>query len=117
MACNPQNIAPDPSCQAQLLSIDSTTGHLSISNGNTISLADVVKLLETQTQLSNVTLTGTILQIVYIGEDGVPQAKNVDLASLVTSDALNIENSNSIALSFDGVRLRADLIIDPLSTA
>lgn len=117
MPCNPQNINPDPSCVNQTLALDCSTGDLSISNGNTLNLACAVNLLETKTQLVGLSLTGTILQAIYLGEDGVPQGKNVDLSPLLAeSNILNVIATNSISLGFDGTTLRADLLIDPTST-
>lgn len=117
MPCTPNGVPLDPSCVNQLLSIDNTIGDLAISGGNTVNLCSVTKLCETKTVITSFSLTGTLLQIVYVGEDGVPQAKTVDLSSLVPSaTGLLIENTNSIQLSFDGNNLRADLLVDPTST-
>lgn len=117
MPCTPQNTPLDPSCVNQTLILNADTGDLSISNGNTVNLADTVQTLETKTQLVSLTLTGTILQAIYLGEDGIQQAKNVDLSSLLSDIThFNVEATNSISLGFDGVNLRADLIIDPAST-
>lgn len=117
MACYPNNTPPQ-TCEAQLLALNDSTGDLAITSGNTINLATAIQNLQTETLLSSFTLTGTILQIIYVGEDGVQQAKNVDLAPILPQlNTIGIENSNSIHLSYDGVNLRADLIIDPASTA
>lgn len=117
MPCYPQNKNTDPSCVNQTLLLDSTTGDLSISNGNLVNLCDSVKLCETKTQLVSLTLTGTVLQAIYIGEDGVQQAKNVDLSPLLAeSNILDVVATNSISLGFDGTTLSANLLIDPAST-
>jgi hypothetical protein len=59
MACNPQNTNSDPSCVNQTIALDCTTGDLSISNGNTVSLACAVQLLESQTQIISLNLVGS----------------------------------------------------------
>lgn len=117
MACNPQNIPQDPSCIAQQLSLDCTTGDLSISNGNTVSLVCAVSLLETETQLVSLNLVGSFLVLVYLGEDGVQQTKSVDLSPLIQNQTgLSVIDSNSIDLTLGSNVLKADLKIDPAST-
>lgn len=117
MPCNPQNINPDPSCVNQTLLLDCTTGDLSISNGNTINLGCAVSLLETQTQLVSLNLIGNVLQVVYLGEDGIQQSKTVDLSPIVqNATGISVINSNSIGLTFGSNVLRADFIVDPTST-
>lgn len=114
MACNTNTC----NCQNQLLVIDDLVGDLSITNGNSVNLCNTVKLCETKGTFNSLTLTGTILQAVMTLEDGIQQAKNVDLSSLVTGGAtIGTETSNSIALYYDGTNLRADLLVDPASTA
>jgi len=117
MACNPQNINPDPSCVNQVLSLDCDTGDLSISNGNIVNLACAVSLLETKTQLVALNLVGSFLQLIYLGEDGIQQSKTVDLSPIVQQTlGLNVIDSNSIDLTLGSNVLRADLKVDPSST-
>lgn len=102
---------------AQTLALDCTYGNLAISGGNQVNLACIVSNFQTVSTLSSVTLTGTNLQIIFIGEDGVQQAKNVDLSSLIGSnDGINVANSNSILLNFASNTLSANLNIDPASS-
>jgi len=116
-SCIPQGIVSDPLCTSQALSLDCDTGVLSLSSANSINLDCAVKLLETKTILSSVTLTGTILQIIYLGEDSVPQAKNVDLSSIAgTGGNIGVQNSNSILLHNGNNTLTATLNIDPASS-
>jgi len=115
MSCNQSTIQ---TCTAQTLILDSTVGDLSISDGNTVNLGDTVKLLETDTQIQSFTLTGSILQLVYLPEDRLPQAVNVDLSPLVSGGAsISVQDTSSIDLTFDGVTLKGSLKIDPSSTA
>lgn len=120
MACAPtNNCIPTNSVTsgAQTLALDCTTGNLAISGGNTVNLACAVQLLETECVLSSFTLTGTILQIIFIGEDGIQQAQNVNLASLVPSASeINVASSNSVLLNFANNTLSANLNVDPAST-
>lgn len=117
MACNPQNIPQDSSCIAQQLSLDCTTGDLSIFNGNTVSLACAISLLETQTQLVSLNLVGSFLVIAYLGEDGVQQTKSVDLSPLVQNQTgISAINTSSVALTLASNVLKADVKIDPAST-
>jgi hypothetical protein len=102
----------------QIIAIDNTTGDLTITpNGNTLNLCKTVNLCETKTILKSLTLTGTVLQVVYVGEDGVQQAKSVDLAPVVADVAANFSvlDTNSIDLTYAGGVLHADLIVDPSS--
>lgn len=119
MACLPNNQPTDPSCVNQTLSIDCDTGDLTISGsqGNIVNLGCVVPLFETQTTLSSFALNGNILTITYIGEDGVPQTRFVDLTPIINAESeLNFINTNSISLTDMAGTVRADLNIDPAST-
>lgn len=114
--CSQVQLVGDSSCAAQSLLLDVTTGNLSITDGNVVNLCPIVKLCETKTVLSDLTLIGTVLQLQYIGEDGVTQSKNADLAGLFTTAEIPIEDSNSIELAYVGGNLRADLVVDPAGT-
>lgn len=124
--CNPKQtclpigtVPANPDCIVQTLALDCSTGDLSISGtgGNSVNLACAVNLLQTVGTFTGLTLTGTILQAIIIFEDGVPQAKNVDLASLVNvSNQINVVSSNSLFLSFTNNTLSGLVNIDPAST-
>lgn len=124
MSCIPNNqcipvgtIPSNPDCTVQTLALSCDTGDLSISGGNTVNLACAVDLLQTVGVFTGLTLTGTILQAVIIFEDGIPQAKNVDLASLIGAAVdLNVVNTNSILLNLSNNTLTSNLNIDPAST-
>lgn len=116
MACTPGNTT-NTTCEAQTLSLNSQTGDLGISNGNTVNLASTIDALQTVIQLSSFQLNGPILVLTIIAEDGVPQTKFVDLTSIETTNlGFSVINSNSIHLTLLGTTLRADLAIDPNST-
>lgn len=102
----------------QTITVDNSTGDLFITpNGNSINLCEVVKFCETKTILQSVTLTGTVLQVQYLGEDGVPQYRNVDLAPLVADVPASFTtlNTTSIALNYVSGVLRGNLLVDPAS--
>lgn len=116
--CGPCASIDNTNVCGQQIAIDNTTGDLTIlPNGNTLNICDSVHLCETKTILQSVTLTGTILSVSYLGEDGVSQIKNVDLVSLITSSPANFTatDSNSINLHYGGGVLTANLIVDPTS--
>lgn len=48
--------------------------------------ADTALQVETQTILNTPTLTGNILSLSYVGENGVVQTRTIDLSSLTTTD-------------------------------
>lgn len=107
-------------CCPQTLSIDGSTGDLTISDGNTVNLCASVKTCETQTILQSVALIGTILQVTYVGENGVPQSRSANLVGLSGGGggtAIAVQNTQSINLSLLSDVLTANFILDPASTA
>lgn len=115
--CNCTPVDNDVTCCGQTLSIDGTTADLTISNGNTVNLCLSVKTCETQTTLSSFSLINTSLQIVYIGEDGVPQSKSVNLLPLLGGggggSGLSVQDTDSINLSLLSNVLTGNLRVDP----
>jgi hypothetical protein len=65
----------------QELSISGTS--VTISGGNTLDFAQLVKDGETLTTLDSITVNGTNLEIKYTGENGTQVTKSADLKSLV----------------------------------
>jgi hypothetical protein len=65
----------------QELSISGTS--VTISGGNTLDFAQLVKDGETLTTLDSITVNGTNLEIKYTGENGTQTTKTVDLEQLV----------------------------------
>lgn len=106
-----------PKCGYQVLSTDNQTT-ISISDGNSIELSEIVKFTETDTYLVDVTLTGTILSIKYKGEDGVNQIKSVDLSSIAGGgvSAITVSDTNTVLLTLAANVLSANIQIDPAST-
>lgn len=117
--CSPCASIDSQNVCGQTLSLDSSTGDLFITpSGNSINLCPAVKFCETQTLLQDVFLTGNVLQVVYIGESGVPQTKNVDLSPLVAdiTASFTVAPTNSIDLTYNAGVLQGNLKVDPAST-
>lgn len=114
----PQALDGSNPCVAQILTINNTTGDLSISNGNTISLVDSIDNFQTVTRLGTFTLTGNVLQLKYIAEDGVTQSVTVDLTALTASGIADFdtEDTDSVQLIYNSGTLQANVKIDPAST-
>lgn len=115
--CLPNGTPIDPTCANQTLSIDNTVGDLSISNGNTVNLCPTVQLCQSITQITSFSLSGNVLQIIYLNETGVPQGINVDLTPILGgSNTITVQDTNSIDLDLSSDVLTAVLNIDPSST-
>lgn len=106
-------------CAPQILTVNNTTGDLLIGpNGNSVNLCSVVDLCQTVTRLGTFTLTGSVLQLKYIAEDGVTQSVTVDLTALTSSGVaeFDTEDTDSVQLIYNAGTLQANVKIDPAST-
>jgi hypothetical protein len=120
-----QGCCPDP-CSGdslQILSVNSTTGDIVLSPGNTINIGQLVKNFETQSILLGARIVGiNILEITFKGENNVVQVITVELPTSVvpTETPITTVNSNTLTLAASGTTnhtLTGNVRIDSSGTA
>lgn len=118
------NCCPDPCPDTlQVLSVDVTSGDITLSPGNTINVSQLVKNFESQSQLVGARIISTnILEITFRGENAVLQVITVELPTSVvpTETPITTVNSNTLTLTASGTvnhTLTGAVRIDSTGTA
>lgn len=96
-------------CAPQTLSIDNSTGYLTISDGNSIFLGTVIDNLGIKTPVIDFFLNGTELNLVYTDDSGAIQTKIVDLSSLIEGGSFTVQNTATINPNYLAGVLSADV--------
>jgi hypothetical protein len=95
-------------CTPQKLSINNSTGYLSISDGNSVFLGTLIKSLGIKTPVINFSLDGYILTLIYTDQSGAIQTKDIDLSALAQGGSFTANNTPSITLTYSNGNLNAD---------
>lgn len=95
-------------CTPQKLSINNSTGYISISDGNSVFLGTLVKSLGIKTPVINFSLDGYVLTLIYTDQSGALQTKDIDLSALAAGGSFVANNTPSITLSYSNGNLNAD---------
>lgn len=120
------NCCPDPCSNndsLQVLSVNVSTGDITLSPGNTINISQIVENFESQSQLVGARIVGiNILEITFRGENGVLQIITVELPTSVVpiETPITTVNSNTLTLAASGTTnhtLTGSVRIDGTGTA
>lgn len=95
-------------CTPQKLSINNSTGYLSVSDGNSVFLGTLIKSLGIKTPVVNFSLDGYILTLIYTDQSGAIQTKDIDLSALAQGGSFVANNTPSITLTYSNGNLNAD---------
>lgn len=98
-------------CEPQELSIDNTSGYLSISDGNSVYLGTLIQELGIKTPVINYVLNGYLLTLTYTDINGAIQNKTVDLTALAQGGSLTAVNTNSLDLTIASAVLSGNVNI------
>lgn len=94
-------------CTPQKLSVNNSTGYLSISDGNAVYLGTLIKTLGIKTPVVNFVLNGYIATLTYIDANGVIQNQNIDLSALAQGGSFIVTNTPSVNLLYNSANLSA----------
>lgn len=95
-------------CTPQKLSVNNSTGYLSISDGNSVFLGTLIKSLGIKTPVINFSLDGYILTLIYADATGTIQTKDIDLSALAAGGSFVANTTPSITLTYSNGNLNAD---------
>lgn len=96
-------------CTPQKISINNSTGYLSISDGNSIYLGTLIKTLGIKTPLIDFRLNGYIATITYTDGNGVIQNKSIDLSALALGGSFTATDTASLNLTYSSGNLSGDV--------
>lgn len=96
-------------CTPQKLSINNSTGYLSISDGNMVYLGTLIKTLGIKTPLIDFRLNGYIATITYTDGNGAIQNKQIDLSALALGGSFTATDTPSVDLTYASGNLTADV--------
>lgn len=102
-------------CTPQKLSINNSTGYLSISDGNTIYLGTLIKTLGIKTPLIDFRLNGFVATIDYTDINGVIQSKSIDLSALALGGTFTVTDTSSVNLTYAAGNLSAAVNLSALT--
>lgn len=101
-------------CEPQKLTINSN-GYLSITDGNSVFLGDIINSLGIKTPVIDFSLNGFLLSLTYTNDNGQIVTKTVDLTSLVTGPGLTVANTNSLNLDLTAAILSGNVNISAVA--
>lgn len=98
-------------CTPQVLSVNNSTGYLTISDGNSVYLGTMIKNLGIKTPVINFVLNGYIATLTYTDSTGAIQNSNIDLSALAQGGSFVANDTPSINLIYASGNLDADVNI------
>lgn len=98
-------------CTPQILSVNNSTGYLTISDGNSVYLGTMIKNLGIKTPVINFVLNGYIATLTYTDSTGTIQNSNIDLSALAQGGSFVANDTPSINLTYASGNLDADVNI------
>lgn len=102
-------------CQPQTLKVNSTTGYLSISDGNSVFLGTLIKSLGITTPVVDFQINGFIITLTYVDNSGIIQHKNIDLAALAQGGNITVSDTSSLNLTYSGANLSGDVSVSAIA--
>lgn len=102
-------------CQPQNLSVNSSTGYLSISEGNSVFLGTLIKALGITTPVIDFQINGYVVTLTYTDANGVIQFKEIDLSSLAQGGSFTVNNTDTLDLTYIGAVLSGDVNISTVA--
>lgn len=95
-------------CEPQLLSLNNSSGYLSISSGNQVYLGTIIKQLGITTPVIAFQLNGFIVTLTYTDSGGIIRYKEIDLSALAQGGSFTVLNTPSIDLTYASAVLSAN---------
>lgn len=102
-------------CQPQTLSINNSSGYLSISSGNQVYLGTIIKQLGITTPVIAFQLNGYIVTLTYTDSSGVIRYQEIDLSALAQGGSFTVLNTPSIDLTYVSAVLSANTNVSATS--
>lgn len=95
-------------CEPQLLSLNNSSGYLSISSGNQVYLGTIIKQLGITTPVIAFQLNGFIVTLTYTDSGGIIRYQEIDLSALAQGGSFTVLNTPSIDLTYTSAVLSAN---------